>query len=249
MADVGLLNGAQPARSPGQIEDALGIDPHDAGAGGVHGRQVAAQDQNPHGFGSPHDGPVPLHADNAVNDGQLRFDRGGDVQDGAFDARVVEDVFGPAVITAGHDPEEIFQRQGHSGPVVGLHLGQRDDPVHLLQGLRQGEGAHGGGPESIGHRVNRVIIQVHKGHPVFRKHLRQTRFFQDQQGIPAVAHAFGHQHPGRAQVQEGLQCAPDHQGMSGDMFAPPMSLHQIGFEQDDLAPDLPGAYPQLFKAP
>ena len=65
---------------------------------------------------------IAFHADDAIDNGELRRARQGDVDDAVVDAAPVEFIFRPAVADAGDGAEEVFERQRGAGPVMRLQL-------------------------------------------------------------------------------------------------------------------------------
>ena len=129
LVNVMLVDRSEAAGRRSQILHAVGIQLHQTGAGGVDGGQVGSDDEASEWFGSTHDRPVALHADDGVNDGEVRLDRGVDIENGLRNSGVMQDILRPAVDDARHDAEEVFHGAGDAGPVVRLQLGHGDDEV------------------------------------------------------------------------------------------------------------------------
>ena len=94
-------------------------------------------DEQAHRLGAAHDRAVAFHGHDAVDDGDGLGQRGVDVEDRLRNAGVVQHVFRPAVLDAGNHAVQILQRAGVADPVMGLHLGHRDDQVGLDDLLRK----------------------------------------------------------------------------------------------------------------
>ncbi len=171
--------------------------------------------------------------------------RGVDVQDRPADPGVVQHVLGPSVVDARHDAEEVLHRQGHAGPVVRLHLGERDDPIELLQGRGQGQVRQGRLPEPVGHQHDVVVIQVDELEPRLRQDGPHPRFLQDELGVAAVTRALGHDHPACAPAPEDLGRRAHDGRMGVDLRRIGARLDQVRLEQDRLAPDRRGSDAQL----
>src|SRR5262249_48109295 len=69
--DMPLLNRPQHAGGVPQILDAVRVEAHEAGTGGIDGRQVCPHDNKVRGLWRSHDRSVPLHPDDSVDDRQM----------------------------------------------------------------------------------------------------------------------------------------------------------------------------------
>lgn len=106
LLDAFRLRVAEEARRLGEVRHAERIDPHEARAGRVDRHEVLAHHDDAGGAGGALDRSVPLHADDAVDDGELAHGKGGvDVEDAVLDAAPVEEVLRPAVDRSRDDPE------------------------------------------------------------------------------------------------------------------------------------------------
>src|SRR5205807_6880294 len=95
LGHVGVAADGEP-----QVFELLGIDSHDAAAGGIDGDGIAAGDDYPGLLRGTLDWPVSLHPDDAVNNRELPWESGMQIGDGLGNAGPVEYVLGPSVDAA-----------------------------------------------------------------------------------------------------------------------------------------------------
>ena len=215
-----------------EIFEAAGLQAHQAGGGGVDGREVRAQHQQARGDRVAHDRAVALHADDAVDDRQVGADGGVDVEDRAGDPPLVEQVLRPAVAAARHHAEEVLQGEGRARPVVRLELRQGDDPVGASQGPGQVQGRQARQVQEVRGLEDVVVVQVDEGEPVAGEDGVEPRLFEDEARVPAVALALGDQDFAGVPATEDLGGGADDRRMCVDVRRLGRRLDEVRLQED-----------------
>jgi hypothetical protein len=120
-----------------QIFELLGIDLHDAAAGGIYTRWVGTGDNYAGLFGGALNRAVALHTFDSIDQAELLWEGKVQVGDGLVDTRPMKNILGPAVNGTGHEAEEIFHGKGGSSPMVGLHFGKANEKIGAENCVRQ----------------------------------------------------------------------------------------------------------------
>src|SRR5262245_22845240 len=219
-----------------QIPDAGRLDHHQPGGRAIDRDEIVAEDEDAGALRLAPDGAVALHADDAVDDRELRHRQGGvEIENALVDAGPVQRILRPAVDGARQNPEHVLQRRRHTDPVVRLELGHRDEQIGFEDGRRQVEASELCEMAARGHRFHVVVVEVHPSAPGAPDSLAESRRRDEILGVPAVPGAFGHDHLAGPELPEGLDGGRNqdrirrHRGMAGD------ELDQVRLQDHTLA--------------
>jgi hypothetical protein len=214
-----------------EMLNAFGSESHDAAGGGVDGNRVVAENQNPARLGSPLDGPVAFHTEDAIHDGEVRADGAVDIEQGASDSGPVENVLRPTVTAAGDDAKHVFHGESDAGPVVGLQLGHGNKKVRTEHGGGEIKLLERGGASAQGRGVQSIHVEIHKGVQKRPKEFAETHGFDDGLGIAVEGGTIANEDSARAEAKKAFASCGDYRGMgiNGGAFIP---SDEIGLEEN-----------------
>ena len=141
-------------------------------------------------------------------------------------------VLGPAVNDAGHHAEEILERKRDAGPVMRLHLGERDDQVCSLERIRQGQLAEGRRSESVGNERDIVMVQVDELEAGLLEDVAQAGLVEYKLGIAAMPRPLGDNDLASPPPPENLGDRAHHGRIRVDLGRVHIRLDEVGLQKD-----------------
>ena len=89
---------------------------------------------------------------------------------------------------------QVLQRPGVADPVMGLHLGHRDDQIGLDDLLREVEPVQAAGAAAVVDPADLAVVQIGEVQPRVVERLLHARLDQRHFGVAHVARSFAHDH-------------------------------------------------------
>lgn len=211
------------------------IDPHQPAAGRVRGDGIVGKDEAAESLHRAVQRAVAFHGLNPVGDYEVDGHRGGKLDDGVVDALPMQNVLGPAVDGAWHDPEEVLQTQSDAGPVMGLDLRHGDDDVGGQHRLRQPEFRQMGQPRRGRHSDDGGEVEIDElGATKGIKLRTQTGLVKQQVGVANVPGAVSDHDGCSSPPVEGIDRRSDQHRVSVDRRRWRV-LHEVGLQKHALA--------------
>jgi len=240
VGDFGGVEVAEHGASAGEIVNFFRAEAHDAAGSGVGGDRIVGKEQQAGGLGSALDGTVAFHAQDAIENDEIGASGGADIEDGAVNTGPMEDVFGPAVATAGNDTEKILHGKSDAGPVVGFELGHGDEEVRAENGFRKEEFLEAGG--AGGQRdaldiVNVEVAEIAAGPKSQRAgEMGEADGFENGASVAIEGGAVADEDAGGAKFEKSFAGGGDDGGVGVDV-AIGIVADEIGLEEDGFVPD------------
>src|SRR2546427_2078766 len=167
----------------------------------------------------------------------MRADGCADIENAFVNTCPVEDVFRPAVSTAGDNSKHVFHARGDAGPVMRLHLWHRHDEVGNQNGPRKPEMTEAGVVRMQLDLCEFIAIEIHEPDPSMEEVIPKTRFKEKQLRVAMMTGAFSNRDGSCSQPQKGFSGGADELSVCIHRFACDV-LHNVGFEQNGLPTDI-----------
>jgi hypothetical protein len=128
-----------------------------------------------------------------------------------------------------------------------FHLGDRHDPIDILENARESQGSKLRLPALIRNGVPRHVIQIHESNAVFIEHRRQPRLFNNGQRIAPVSWPFSNHYLLRTPPKKRFDGTANDMRMGVDVNRAYARLNQVRLQENSLALYLKGGNAELAK--
>ena len=214
----------------GQIVYFIGAKAHDAAGGGVRGNGIVAEDEDTCRLGISLNWAISFHAEDAVDDDEIGAGGGVDIENRAIDTGPMENIFWPAIATAGHDAEKIFHRKSDASPVMSFELGHGNEKVDAENGLGQVELLEKRSAGFEFDALDIVDVEIAEVAAEFPGEFGEADGFENGLGVAVECGAIANEHARSAEFEKTFAGGSDD-GRMGVHGADRIVADEIGFEK------------------